>query len=919
MDEERPHPDESLEAVRRETASGKRGRLKIFFGYAAGVGKTYSMLEAARAQAAAGVDIVLGYVEPHARPETEALTLGMSYLPPRIVEYRGIKVKEFDLDAALARRPAVVVVDELAHTNAPGSRHAKRWQDVEELLDAGINVYTTLNVQHVESLNDIVAQVSGIQVRETISDTVFDQADSIELVDLPPEELLQRFQEGKIYVPAQAEQAMRKFFRLPNLIALRELALRRTADRVNAQAQVARQAEPGTQVWATSERLLVCVGPSPTSARVIRIAKRMAGGLRAPWMAAYVDTGGVMNDATREKLTRNLNLAEQLGAETTTLVGQDVADEIVKYAHARNFTKIIIGKTGESRWRELLGKSVVSEVLHRSGDIDVYVIRGKEEPIEGGAGGASGFSFAGRRIEYGRYASAILVIALCTLVSWLMHDLRLSETNQVMVYFLGVAFVAARYGRGPGILASAMGVMAFDFFFVRPQFTFAVNDTQYFITFGVMLVISILISTLAHRIRRQAEISRQRERRTEVLYRFSRKLAGTAGTHQLVAAAEAQLSEGFASEVAIFLPDFAVGSAQGATQTGALQATLGGPASFTADQREIAVAQWVFDHGQMAGAGTSTLPDAHALYLPLTGSQGPVGVLALRPIELGRFNAPDQRQLLETLASQIALAIERDRLAEQAQKILVQAEAERLRSSLLSSVSHDLRTPLAVIAGASSSLLEEGGSMSEPARQELMQTIVEESNRLALLVDNLLHITRIESGAVAVNKQWYPLEEVIGSALERVKKQLADRKIETHLAADLPMVKFDGVLVEQVLINLLENAARYTPPASPIEIFARMEGTGPAQVVIEVADRGPGLTDDERQRVFDKFYRGRAAGKGQRGAGLGLAICRAVVEVHGGRIWEENRPEGGARFIFTIPQEGQPPQIDPSIEPLAEG
>jgi two-component system sensor histidine kinase KdpD len=901
MDQNQPNPDESLEAIRKEAASGKRGKLKIFFGYAAGVGKTYSMLEAARAQSAAGVDIVLGYVEPHARPETEALTLGMEYLPPKTVEYRGIQIKEFDLDAALKRKPAIVAVDELAHTNAPGSRHAKRWQDIEELLDAGINVYTTLNVQHVESLNDIVAQISGTLVRETISDNVFDQADSIELVDLPPEELLQRFQEGKVYVPAQAETAMQKFFRLPNLIALRELALRRTADRVNAQVQAARGSE--AKIWATNERLLVCVGHSPTSARVIRVAKRMASALRAPWIAVYVDTGSVLSDENRAKLTRNLNLAQQLGAETTTLAGQDMAEEIVKYAHARNVTKIVIGKTGQSRWRELVGKSVVGDVLHRSGDIDVYVIRGKDEPA---SGLPSGFSMGRVEIDYGNYARAVVVAALCTVVAWLTHRLGLSETNQVMVYFLGVAYVAARYGRGPGIVASALGVLAFDFFFVPPQFSFAVRDTQYFITFAVMLVISVLISTLAHRIRRQAEASRQRERRTELLYRFSRKLAGIAGTHQLVAAAEAQLSESFASEVAIFLQN----------EAGRLQATLGGPASFAANEREIAVAQWVFDHGQLAGAGTDTLPDAHALYLPLGGSQGAVGVLALRPIELGRFNAPDQRQMLETLASQVALAIERDRLAEQAQKILVQAEAERLRSSLLSSVSHDLRTPLAVIAGASSSLLEPGSSLGEPASRELLQTIADESNRLAMLVDNLLNITRLESGGVVVNKQWYPLEEVVGSALERVKKQLADREVTTHLPADLPLLKLDGVLVELVLVNLLENAAKYTPAHTPIDIFARVEG---AQTMIEIADRGPGLTDDERQRVFDKFYRGLAAAKGQRGAGLGLAISRAVVEAHGGRIWEENRPDGGARFVFTIPMEGSPPEIDTSIPPRPEG
>jgi two-component system sensor histidine kinase KdpD len=450
-----------------------------------------------------------------------------------------------------------------------------------------------------------------------------------------------------------------------------------------------------------------------------------------------------------------------------------------------------------------------------------------------------------------------------------------------------------------------LSVLAFDFFFVEPIYKFTVFDTQYFVTFAVMLVISVLISTLAERIRRQADASRRRERRTEVLYRLSRKLAGTAGTHQLVSEAEGQLAESFASEVAIFLPDDA----------GRLKPALGGSSSFAANERELAVAQWVFEHGQLAGTGTDTLPDAHAFYVPLASARGAVGVLALRPIELGRFNPPDQRQLLETLAGQIALAIERDRLAEQAQKVLVQAEAERLRSSLLSSVSHDLRTPLAVIAGTSSSLLEGGDALDGPGRRELLQTIVDESNRLALLVDNLLHITRLESGSVTVNKQWYPLEEVVGSSLERVKKQVAGRQVGVHLPADLPLVKFDGVLVEQVFINLLENACRYAPAGSPIDILAHVEG---GNLVCEVADRGAGLADDERRRVFDKFYRGQAAG-GQRGAGLGLAICRAVVEAHGGMIWEENRPDGGARFIFMIPLEGQPPQIDMSLEPKAEG
>ena len=654
MNNQRTNPDEILEQIRKETKTQQRGKLKIFFGYAAGVGKTYSMLEAARVQAIANVDIVLGYVEHHARPETEALTLGMELLPLKQIEYKGIKLKEFDLDAALNRKPVVMVVDELAHTNAPGMRHTKRWQDVDELLEAGINVYTTLNVQHIESLNDIVEQISGIEVRETIPDTVFDRADSIELVDLPPEELLQRFEKGRVYVPAQAEQAMRNFFKLPNLTALRELALRRTADRVNTQVQTVRQEAGDTHVWATRERLLVCISPSPTSARLIRVAKRMSAAMHAPWIAAYVDNGSFISDSSRQKITANLNLAEQLGGETVMLNGQNAAEEIVKYAQSENVTKIIIGKTGQPRWRELLGKSVISQVLRRSGDIDIYVIRGRDEPTD-----KEKLEQGVRRdgIDYRHFGDAILVTAACTASAGLMRLAGMSETNEVMIYFLGVAFVAARYGQWPAILASVASVLAFDFFFVPPHFNFTVTDTQYFITFGVMLTIAVLISTLTHRIRQQVEISRQRERHTEALYHLSRKLAATAGTQQLVAAAELQLSESFASEVAIFLPD----------KSNRLKAAAGGPNSFAALEKEIAVAQWVFDHSRLAGACTDTLPDANAIYVPLVGPSGTVGVLAMRSIELGRFKAPDQRQLLEMAANQLALAIGRDRLAEQFQ------------------------------------------------------------------------------------------------------------------------------------------------------------------------------------------------------------------------------------------------------------
>jgi two-component system sensor histidine kinase KdpD len=655
MDNQRPNPDELLEQIREEEKAKTGGRLKIFFGYAAGVGKTYAMLEAAREQASTGVDIVVGYVQAHARPETEMLMLGMEILPLKEVAYKGIKLKEFDLDAALARKPAAIIVDEFAHTNAPGLRHTKRWQDVEELLEAGISVYTTLNVQHLESLNDIVAKISGIAVRETVPDTVFDEADEVELVDLPPEDLLQRFEEGKIYFPANAERAMLKFFKLPNLTALRELAMRRTADHLSAQAQTSGDARAG----ATRERLLVCIGPSPTSARLIRAARRMAMALRAPWIAAYVDTGRFMNDAARQKLARNLNLAEQLGAETVTLGGEDMAEEIVKYAHSKSVTKIIIGKTGESRLRELMGSSIISKLLRNSGDIDVYVIRGQKDPADE----SKPRHLASRRkINYMSYVKTIVITAISTAIAELISKAGLSETNQAMVFILGVVFATARYGLGPGILASVAGVLAFDFFLVPPYYSFNVTDTEYFITFAVMLTIAILISTLAFRVRLQVETLRQRQWRTEALYRLSRKLAATAGAHQLVAVAQELLSESLTSEVAIFLPD----------ETGRLKAAVSRPSSFAGMEKEVVVAQWVYEHNQIAGAGTDTLPDANAIYVPMTCPQGTVGVLGLKSDEPGRFNAPDQRQILEMAADQLALSIERDRLAEQIQEVLRQ-------------------------------------------------------------------------------------------------------------------------------------------------------------------------------------------------------------------------------------------------------
>lgn len=899
MNNDRPNPDALLAEVQSEAARARRGKLTIFFGYAAGVGKSYAMLEAAHRELASGADLVVGYVELHGRPETEALLAGLDVLPPRLVEYRGVTLREFDLDATLARRPQIVLVDELAHTNAEGSRHTKRWQDVDELLAAGIDVYTTLNVQHIESLNDVIAQITGVAVRETLPDRVFESADEIELIDLTPDELVERLRAGKVYVPEKAQRAIERFFQRGNLSALRELSLRRTADRLNADVQQARRGQAARLTWPTTERLLVCVGPSPTSAKVIRSTKRLASTLRAEWIAACVETPRAqeMNEAGRQRLLENLQLAERLGAETVTLSGSQVADEIISYARARNVTKIVIGKTDEPRWKTWLKGSVVDDLLRQSGEIDVYVIRGIEEkPLP-----RSMMSHAGVQrppSDNTALSGTAGIVLLFTLIAWGLSLLNLSEANVAMVLLLGVLFVAAQYGRRAGVIASVATVLAFDFFFVPPYFTFSVSDGQYLITFAVMLLIALVTSGLTARIREQVESSRERERRTESLYRLSRQLAGASGSEFLVTMAGRQVQEILGGEVVVLLPD----------DSQKLVVRVGHETSVARNATDLVVAQWVFEHQQIAGAGTETLPNATALFIPLAGSQGNVGVLGVKVKEIQRLHAPTQRQLLETCASLIALAIERDKLALESQRVMVQAESERLRSSLLSAVSHDLRTPLAAIAGASSSLLDLPHGGDEITRRELLQTVVDESQRLARLVDNLLEMTRIESGAVQIHKQWNVLEEVVGSALHHAKPALGDHPIHVEVPVDLPLIPFDGVLIEQVLINILENAAKYSPTGSPVEVRARH---GEKHVVIEVLDRGHGLSPGDEHRVFEKFYRGDSAvADGQRGVGLGLAICQAIVKAHGGTIHAANRPDGGARFWFTLPLEGPPPKID---------
>ncbi len=890
MSYQRPDPDEILARILDQESKSRRGKLKIFFGAAAGVGKTYNMLDAAQARRAEGVEVVAGYIEPHGRPETEALLEGLEVIPPRMVDYRGTQLREFDLDAALARHPTLILVDELAHTNAPGSRHPKRWQDVEELLEAGINVYTTVNVQHLESLNDVVAQITGTIVRETVPDSILESADEVELIDLSPDDLLKRLQEGKVYIPQQAEQAMKSFFRKGNLMALRELSLRRTAERVDEQMQDYRQDKAVAQVWPAGERILVSISPSPLSARLVRAAKRMATGLHADWMAVYVETprSARLSETERSRVTQTLRLAEQLGAESTSLSGHNIAEEIIAYARKHNVTKIVVGKPLHSTWRDLIYGSVLNELVRRSGAIDVYAISGEAETLQPTAAPVTA-----KPIRWALYVRAALIVVACTLVAGFIFT-YLQPANLIMIYLVGIVAVAARYGRGPSALASLLSVLSFDFFFVTPYLTFAVSDTEYVITFSVMLLVALTISRMTVRIKEQAEAARERERRAASSYEISHEFANSSSVDALADIAVRHIGDAFNSQTLILLPD----------GSGELHARGTEPALSRLTDQEGGVARWTYDHGQSAGWGTQTLSGSAGIYLPLLTPKGTIGVLGLYPSQPEPLFSPDQMHLLETFTNQTALAIERARLAEESERSQLQVETERMRSALLSSVSHDLRTPLVAITGAASGMLQHKETLDARDR-ELTQIVYEEAERLNRLVGNLLEMTRLESGTIEVDKEWQPLEEVVGSALARMSNLMANRPLTTSLPDALPLVPIDSVLIEQVLVNLLENAVKYTPPDSPIELSAWADEEA---VTVEVADWGPGLPPGEEERIFDKFYRVRPATTG--GAGLGLTICRAIVQAHGGRLWATNRFGGGASFRFTLPLEGEPPQVN---------
>jgi two-component system sensor histidine kinase KdpD len=893
----RPSPEDLLARIRAEEEQSRRAKLKIFFGAAAGVGKTYAMLVEAHERKRAGADVVVGLVETHGRRETQVLIEGLEILPRHEIEYRGVRLTEFDLDAALARRPELVLLDELAHTNAPGSRHLKRWQDVEELLAAGIEVYTTLNVQHVESLIDVVEEITTTRIRETVPDAVLDRADVIELVDLPPDDLLQRLKEGKVYLPQQAEWARENFFKKGNLIALRELALRQTAQRVDAQMEFYRRTQGIAEPWAVRERILVCVGDPVRGVRLVRAAHRLASALKAEWLAVHVETPGQLREsrATRDHIMDVLGFAGEFGAETAVLSGLRVRDEIVAFARARNVSRIVVGRSRHSPWRELLTGSLASALI-REALVDVWVLG---EELDENAPSRPGPTPAPAVLDWRAYVGALLIVAASTLVAALMHG-KFDLSNLVMVYLVGVVVAAIAFGRGPAIFASVLGVAVFDFSFVPPRFSFSVSDTQYAITFAVMLLVGVVIGTLTAQLREQLSSARQRERRTAALYRLSHELAGRSTARDVMGAAVDRITEVFGGRVAILLPD----------DGDRVGVAVGDVGLFGGGEHERAVAQWAYHHRQPAGLGTATLSASRGLHVPLVGTSQPLGVLSIQPADPQRLHDPERLKLLQAFASQTALALERCRLAEAAERANARAETERARSALLSSVSHDLRTPLAAITGAASNLRDDPGTLPPGTRRELADTIAEEAERLNRLIGDLLEMTRLESGALKVRKEWHSLEEIVGAALVRLETSLGDRPIRLSIPRDLPLVPLDDVLFERVVWNLVENADKYTPAGLAIDVSAVIADH---TLRFEVADRGPGLPVGEEQRVFEKFYRGPATAHAA-GVGLGLAICRGIVQAHGGRISAANRDGGGAVFSVWLPLEGDPPQVE--REPL---
>jgi two-component system, OmpR family, sensor histidine kinase KdpD len=885
--EPRPSPDELLARVKAEEKQQKRGKLKIFLGYAPGVGKTYTMLEAARLRAKES-DVIIAWVETHGRPETEALLNGLTIVPPREIEYHGTMLAEMDIDAVMQHHPQLAIVDELAHENIPGSRHVKRYQDVDELLEAGIDVYTTLNIQHIESARDVVAQVTSVWIRETVPDRFVDNANEIELVDLPPEELLVRLKEGKVYVPEQVVPAAQNFFRKGNLMALRELTLRTGARHVDEQTLAYMKAHAIRGPWSSGERILLYIGPGSSGASLVRNARRLAYELGAEWTAIHVETlsNARASSEQQDRITDSLRLAQRLGAKTLTLQGESVVRTVVDYAIANNFTKIVIVKPPLRRFRNLFNAFVATQIIRQSRGIDVHLVSIGNEPI---MREKQDQAILGK---WGGYIQALVLVAIATVIGKLAQQF-FAPANMIMVYLLCVVATAFLWGYGPSILVSIVSVLVFDFGFIPPVLTFTVFDTKYIFTLFVLLIVGLAISYLVNRIRDQAEAAKRREQETSALYDLSRDLAISTDLESYITAIIRRIKETIGNDAILFLPD--------PDHAGELIAFTGS-GNVEVDENEKAAATWSFEHQKTVGYGTDTLPNSHAIYLPLVTARGTIGVLGLLIEKLSVKLTVNQERLLEAYADLAAVSIESIRLGEEAHhaKVLTQVlnDTEKLQTAILNSISHDLRTPLVSIIGTLSSLQEERMVFDDAAKKNMIQVAREEAERLNQLISNLLDLSRLEAGALKITRQPAEIQDLVGSALEQLGDRVRGHPIKTAIPENLPFISVDFSLVVQVLVNILDNALKYSPADSLIEISSRESDQ---EVIIEIADRGIGISPQDLPHIFDKFYQIERPGI-IRSTGLGLSICKGIIEAHNGRIRAKNRDGGGTVIQIELPQ-----------------
>jgi two-component system, OmpR family, sensor histidine kinase KdpD len=887
-EESRPDPDALLAAIQKSEAATKRGKFKVFLGMAAGVGKTYAMLRAAQRAMREGVDVVIGYVETHSRKETGALLTGLPIIPRRKVEYRGVTLEEMDLDTILARHPQLAIVDELPHTNVPGSRHAKRFQDVIELLDAGIDVYTTMNVQHAESRVDTVRQITGSTVQETVPDSVLDGAE-MELIDLPPEELLKRLDEGKVYMPERAELAMMNFFREGNLNALREMALRLAADHVGQEVHDYLQAMQITGPWKSGHRLLVGVSASPYSPHMIRWTRRLADNFDCPWIAVYVEQEQPLTAEVQEQLTKHLALARELGAEIITTADANVATGILRVARQQNVTQIVVGKPGgDGALDWFRGGGLLRRLVRESGHIELHVVR--PESMEQ-TPSRRRWAFAPES-SMGQYLAVTAMVALCTALSVFLDSAIGGEGGhaQSLVYLLGVVLMAFYVGRGPTFFNAVASALMWDYFFLPPRHTLYLTHFEDVMMVVVYFVVALVLGQLATRVRWKERAERRREQRSSALYLLTRDLADAADLDDVAQRLVRQVAQAFNAKVALLPRE----------SSGALARTAHSASTFSVSEKDQSVAAWAFRFGKAAGRFTDNLPSASAIYLPLQTNRGAVGVLG---VELPGDQQPtlEQRDLLGAFARQAALVLDRLRLDAEAQKAQLLAESERLSKALLNSISHELRTPIAAITAAATALTETKGPDALQMDRTLAGEIQLSAARLNRLVSNLLDMTRLESGNVKPRMEWCDMTDVLNVALRRNERELSQHRMILSVPHPLPLFKGDYVLIEQVLNNLLLNAAAYTPAGTPVEIRAAVVND---EMVVSVADRGPGLPAESLPHVFEKFYRVPGAPAG--GTGLGLSIVKGLIEAHGGRVEVQNRPGGGAEFTFYLPVVSSP-------------